>query len=169
MGISGLWPHVVEKGYLAPVLYAPQAALAKLKEGTKQHVDVLGSIYSTIRHAYSTSTISDEKAHSIVEQRPRQFASPSTSILYLDGEPAQEKEDTHQARAEIRSKALAATAKSAARLLDLVQNGQRVRKQHFAAVEDNLRKVFEWSPAHDRSSPSTCDPDTGMSSNALQK
>ncbi|KAG0080304.1 hypothetical protein BGZ93_002975 [Podila epicladia] len=95
------------------MLYAPLAALAKLKEGAKQHVD---------------------------------FASPSSSILYLDGEPALEKKDTHQARADIRLKALAAAANSVEHLIDLVEHGRRVRKQHFVAVEDNLRKAWAWSP-----------------------
>ncbi|KAG0295653.1 hypothetical protein BGZ98_001276, partial [Dissophora globulifera] len=118
--------------------------LAKLTEGAKQRVDVQSTIYSTIRYAYSTSTVYDDKAHAIVERRLRQFASPPTSILYVDGDPAQEKKETHQARADIRLKALSAAAVSADHLLDLVQHGQRIRKQHSVAVEDHLRKAFEW-------------------------
>ncbi|KAF9289007.1 hypothetical protein BGZ74_000809 [Mortierella antarctica] len=128
------------------MLYAPQAALAKLKEGAKQHVDILGSIYSTISYAYSTAQHSN-KAHAIVARRLRQFASLSTSILYFDGEPALEKRDTHEAQANIRSKALTAAAKSVDYLLSLVENGLRVRKQHFVAVKDNLRKAWAWSPS----------------------
>ncbi|KAF9379901.1 hypothetical protein CPB97_008693 [Podila verticillata] len=41
---------------------------------------------------------------------------------------------------------LAAVAESAQYLLDLVQHGQRVRKQYIVAVEDNLRKAWAWSP-----------------------
>lgn len=66
-------------------------------ERPKQHVNVLGPVYSTVCHAYSTLTVSCDKPHAIVERCLRQFACPSTSILYLDGEPAQEKEATHQA------------------------------------------------------------------------
>jgi hypothetical protein len=98
MGIGGPWPHILKKGYWTTVFYAPLAALAKLKEGAKQH-DVLGSIFSTIRYAFSTSTVPDEKAHAIVERRLRPFASTFTSILYMDGELAQEKKDVRQARA----------------------------------------------------------------------
>ncbi|KAF9378216.1 hypothetical protein CPB97_009714 [Podila verticillata] len=121
------------------MLYAPLAALAKLKEGAKQHVDVLGSLYSTVSYAYSTSRPSCE-AHAIVERRLRQFASPSSSILYLDGEPAQEKKDTHQARVDIRFKALAAVAKSVEHLVDLVEHGRRglveyLRSRHWHVIE----------------------------------
>ncbi|KAF9343309.1 hypothetical protein BGX34_006947, partial [Mortierella sp. NVP85] len=43
-----------------------------------------------------------------------------------------------------RSEALAAAAQNAQHLPELIQNGQHVKKYHFVAAEDNLRKAFGW-------------------------
>ncbi|KAF9364665.1 hypothetical protein BGX34_000766, partial [Mortierella sp. NVP85] len=144
MGITGLFQRLFKKGHKADVIQAPLTALGKLENGIRQHVDVQGSIYPTIRFAYSTSDLPEKAAHVVVEKRLKQFASPAVSILYLDGEPALEKQETHEDRSKNRSKALAAAAQNTELLAELIQNGQHVRKHHFADVENNLRKAFGW-------------------------
>jgi len=145
MGVSGIFQRIYKKGYKADIVQAPLSALAKLEEGAKQHVDLQASIYATIRYAFSE--LPEHAAHLTVERKLQQFASTDLSILYLDGAPALEKKATHEDRAKTRIEALTAAASNSEHLVELVQSGQRPRKQHFTSVEDNLRKAFAWEAA----------------------
>ncbi|KAG0013179.1 hypothetical protein BGZ82_002274, partial [Podila clonocystis] len=114
----------------------------------KGRVDVL-SFYSVIRNAYSHHT--PEKAHSILEQHLLRFGSKSNLILYIDGEPALEKQDTAKHRKESQEKATIKCMESLDKLEVIIINSVKPRKRHFTDVKTSLATTFCWSLQHRQS------------------
>lgn len=106
-------------------------------------VDVL-SFFSVIRNAYSY--YAPDVAHTILERHLSRFGSKSNLILYIDGGPAQEKQDTAKLRKDARDKA---TNKCIASLeiLDAIikSDDPKPRKRHFTDVKASLASSFYWT------------------------
>ncbi|KAI8597285.1 hypothetical protein EDD21DRAFT_407728 [Dissophora ornata] len=145
MGILGLWLLLKNKGYEATLSDQRQVLSATFDPTSRVLIDVLGSIFPTIRRAYSTSP--PDWAHAIAELKLRELANPSNGILYLDGSPAAEKMLTHQGREDKREKALKAADKCTTQLMARVTEKLRVRKQRFHKIRKHLDRSFYWSAA----------------------
>ena len=141
MGVAELWAFLKRKGY-DPVLRYLAAQLPQSFHH-KIRIDILGSLYSTIRNAYSSHSL--EEAHCILEREIIKFGTRSQLVLYLDGHPSQEKEGTRIKREERRNKALVLADKYLNELAGRMEHGARVRKQHFVKVKKNLAIGFHWS------------------------
>ncbi|KAG0348287.1 hypothetical protein BGZ54_004674, partial [Gamsiella multidivaricata] len=131
------------KGYEAEVLDGRYILSSHLQNGSKLHVDIQGTHFSTIRQAYSFHDM--DTAHSIVEREIQKFATPTNSALYLDGTPCQEKDLTHQRRQNNRMKALKLVESDIDVLKVRVKEKLRVRKQLFFRLKKNLAKGFYWT------------------------
>jgi len=111
---------------------------------SKFRVDIQGSLYPTIRYAYSDCQ-SLEAAHLIVLKRIQQLVRDRrTAVIYLDGAPAEEKQHAHKARSDARPKALNAANKDVEEFVARVNNNRHVSKQHFVKINKNLDKAFRW-------------------------
>ncbi|KAF9542692.1 hypothetical protein EC957_001747 [Mortierella hygrophila] len=120
--------------------------LDNIKGGyNKVRIDIQGSIFPTIRYAYSHSS-SLENAHKLVLKRIKQLGRREDSVLYFDGDPAQEKQETHQQRANARKKALKVAEEKVDEFAMRVEKGLRIRKQQYINVNKNLTKGFCWDP-----------------------
>ncbi|KAF9543637.1 hypothetical protein EC957_000569 [Mortierella hygrophila] len=106
-------------------------------------IDVQGSIFPTIRHAY-THCSSQEAAHKLVHWRIMQQGTQYSSMLYFDGNPAKEKEGAHQQREKVRQDALKKADKEVDEFAGRVDAGLGIRKQHYIGVYKNLSKGFKW-------------------------
>ncbi|KAF9079476.1 hypothetical protein BGX27_006380, partial [Mortierella sp. AM989] len=124
-----------------PVAIHVSAMLAAMGS-QKGRVDVL-SFYAVIRNAYSRYT--PEKAHTILEQHVMRFGGKSNLILYVDGGPAQEKQETTKHRMESRNKAAVKCSESQDILETIINNNIKPRKRHFTDVRTSLAATFYWS------------------------
>lgn len=106
-------------------------------------VDVLGSFFLTIRNAYTAC--SWDVAHGVVERQIEKLGTKKDMVLYIDGQPAQEKGPTIAQRAKRRQKALESTETRLQELETRVNDGLRVRKHHFAGVTKGLRSAYYWT------------------------
>lgn len=84
----------------------------------------------------------------MVCKRIQKLGTPDISVLYLDGDPTEEKKETHEEREQARSKALENADKAVQYFAYRVDNNLRIRKQHFTNVEKQLNNAFRWDPAH---------------------
>jgi len=138
MGIPYLWPFVRKKGYEALQSHFPQHPLPA---GCFFRVDILGTMYATIRRAFLNND--SATANSIIEYHLQSLQLPqSTTILYLDGPSPEEKRATLESR---ESKRTAALKKADALLSDMetiVQEGRRIRKQHFRKLNKSINASF---------------------------
>jgi hypothetical protein len=80
-----------------------------------------------------------------VEQAISRLGPKDNIVLYLDGLPCDEKKETEETRKERRAKALERAEKHLVKFEDRVQNGARIRKQHFTNVRKNLKLGFYWT------------------------
>ncbi|OAQ29187.1 hypothetical protein K457DRAFT_32586, partial [Linnemannia elongata AG-77] len=103
----------------------------------------MGSIFSTIQYAYTHC--SREAAHGVVHRRLKKLANPLISVLYFDGDPTTEKESTHDERAKVRRKAEELADKKINEFEVRINNGQRIRKQHFVGIQKQLSRTFQWN------------------------
>ena len=140
MGVVGAWPFIRKKGY-EPTLARSEPTV----EGPLRRIDVLGCHFTTIRRAYSCND--DAKAHLIVEAAISNHAVPFNSVLYLDGQPCEEKKATNVRRQEVRDKAVKQVEIDIPRLEDRVSTKQKMRKQVYFSAKKNIEKAFTWSPA----------------------
>jgi len=105
-------------------------------------VDVL-SFFTVIRNAYANHSL--EASHRILEKHLLRFVSKQNAILYIDGDPAQEKLHTAAARKAKRQKAATRCEDDLKMLNDRIEGGGRVRKQHFTAIKSSLASMWLWS------------------------
>jgi len=145
MGCRNLWRLFEDKKYKPMVRYTRHQRGALGGPNNKIRVDVQGSLFSTIRFAY-THCNSLDAAHAIVVERIRKLAARSHAVLYLDGGPTAEKQHTHKVREETRAKALAAAKRNVDKFRERVDNNLRIRKHHFQDVNKQLNKTFKWDP-----------------------
>ncbi|KAG0249017.1 hypothetical protein BGZ95_007731, partial [Linnemannia exigua] len=150
MGCRNLWKFFANKNHIPKVRYLRHQCSALKDKENKIRVDVQGSIFATIRFAYSHCNSLDS-AHAIVLKKIEKLASRSQSVLYLDGDPTLEKQHTHQVREETRAKALAAANKLVDNFVDRVDNNLRIPKQLFKNINKELNKAFRWEPEIRRS------------------
>lgn len=141
MGIVGLWRFLQDKGYQASPQtpyppYPPDPPVAIYR------VDVLGSFYNTIRQAYSTKPM--DVAHTILEQAILRRGIPSTSVLYLDGLPSEEKKRTQDDRDRLRSAARVRAVACLETLERLLLEKRRIRKRLFRDVIKYTNTTFYW-------------------------
>ncbi|KAF9992964.1 hypothetical protein BGZ80_008332, partial [Entomortierella chlamydospora] len=143
MGCRNLWRFFANKKHKPAIRYIRHQHAALTPTTGRIRIDVQGSIFATIRHAY-THCSSPVAAHRLVHKRIKQLGAREVSILYFDGNPAKEKENTHQQREKVRQDAL----RKADELIDefsrRVNAGLRIRKQAFIAINKNLSKGFKW-------------------------
>ncbi|KAG0251280.1 hypothetical protein BGZ95_006948, partial [Linnemannia exigua] len=118
---------------------------ALTKPESKIRIDIQGSIFPTIRHAYSRSSSLDA-AHKLVLKCIEQLGRREDSVLYFDGNLAKEKLEMHQQRRSAREKALKDANKEVDEFDGRVRNGLKIRKQHFINIYKSLSKAFEWDP-----------------------
>ncbi|KAG0030690.1 hypothetical protein BGZ83_004681, partial [Gryganskiella cystojenkinii] len=124
-----------------PAVIHSTAMLAAL--GNKRGlVDVL-SFFGVIRNAYSHHSL--EKAHTIVEEHLKRYGSKSNLVLYIDGGPALEKQETSKKRRESGSKAALKCTGSLDKLESIIENDGKPRKSHFVDVKKSLSSTFYWS------------------------
>lgn len=140
MGVAGLWAFLRKKGY-DPVLRHRAAQLPQSSHH-KIRVDVLGSLYTTIRYAYSSHSL--EEAHRILEREIIKFGTKDQLVLYLDGHSSKEKEATRAKREERRNKALNLADKYLDELAGRMERGARVRKYCFVNIKKSLAIGFHW-------------------------
>jgi len=143
MGVVGAWPFVRKKGYEPTFAHPNSARFNPTSQGRLRHIDILGCFFSTIRRAYSCYDA--DKAHLIVESAIKKYALPTNSILYMDGQPSQEKRATNVRRQEIRDKAVRQAELDIIRLEDRVGTKQKMRKQVYFSAKRNLEKAFSWA------------------------
>ncbi|KAF8921780.1 hypothetical protein BGZ58_003858, partial [Dissophora ornata] len=144
MGIEGLWTFLRKKGY-EPVLRYRSSYLSPSSIGHNPaiRVDILGSFYVTVRHAYSSCSIDD--AHCIVEREILKLGTQADLVLYVDGLHSEEKGPTQVHREDLRRKALERAEKHLCELEGRVDRKLRVRRHHFNNINKNLRSAFYWS------------------------
>ncbi|KAF9276713.1 hypothetical protein BGZ68_009835 [Mortierella alpina] len=106
-------------------------------------VDILGSLFMTIRSAYSSRTLSE--AHCIVEQEIQKLGDKAVLVLYLDGGPSEEKRETQVLREDRRKEALSQANIHLEELDRRVTGKLKVRKHHFKSVSKNLSSAYAWS------------------------
>ncbi|KAF9936120.1 hypothetical protein BGZ67_002646 [Mortierella alpina] len=106
------------------------------------HVDVLGSYFLSIRNAYASC--SWEIAHGVVERQIEKVGAKANMVLYIDGEPSDEKGPTIAKREKRRQEALTSTVDKLQVLEQRVNDGLRLRKRHFTDVAKSLRSAFYW-------------------------
>ncbi|KAK3845096.1 MAG: hypothetical protein J3R72DRAFT_49811 [Linnemannia gamsii] len=146
MGCRSLWRLLSKKHYKPVVRYPRNQPFTIGANGNKYRFDIQGSIFPTIRYAYSNCS-SMEAAHKTVLRRIEQMAtSPSDTVLYLDGAPAQEKLFAHQQRELARTKALKEAEIKVSSFEDHVRSGRRIRKQEFIDIKKKLNASFRWNP-----------------------
>ncbi|KAF9917031.1 hypothetical protein FBU30_001033, partial [Linnemannia zychae] len=104
---------------------------------------VLGSSFRALRSIYSNN--SQEKAHELMTKELAKFGSPSTLVLYLDGQQPEEKQQTFTARNATRKKAAIRCSESLDTLEQRIQSNDRVRKRHFTDVKSALASAFYFS------------------------
>ncbi|KAF8976403.1 Rad2 nuclease, partial [Haplosporangium bisporale] len=146
MGLKDWFRFIRRNGYDAVVIHI--SAMLISMGSRKGRVDVL-SFYPVIRNAYSHHA--PEKAHSILEQHLMRFGSKSNLILYVDGEPALEKQETAKHRKESREKATIKCKESLDKLEAIIINNVKPRKRHFTDVKTSLASTFCWSSQHRQS------------------
>ncbi|KAI8353383.1 hypothetical protein B0O80DRAFT_67080 [Mortierella sp. GBAus27b] len=140
MGIVGLWQFLRHQGY-EPRISTP----ANTDHGPNTvRVDVLASFYSAIRYAYTH--LSQDTAHAFVERAIVGRGVPHTSVLYLDGSCPDEKINTQEKRAKLRSSAAFRAIAHLDELEQCIKNERRVRKRHFVKINRNINAAFYWSP-----------------------
>ncbi|KAF9543103.1 hypothetical protein BGW38_009769, partial [Lunasporangiospora selenospora] len=139
MGCRSLW-QFLKKRHKA----VPRPARQRIPQG-RFRIDVQGSIYPSIRHAYSQNA-TPEAAHASVLRRIEQLGNPSDSVLYFDGGAAVEKQQTHQDRQKVRTKALAEASKHITIFSERQEKNLRIRKSHFTRIRKELAKAFVWDP-----------------------
>jgi hypothetical protein len=69
----------------------------------KVRFDVQGRVFATIRYAFTH--LPTQQAHRRVLSRIKKLTTSNISLLYLDSKPALEKEQTHNERDKVRTKA----------------------------------------------------------------
>ncbi|KAF9913145.1 hypothetical protein EC991_003604 [Linnemannia zychae] len=146
MGCRSLWRLLSTKHCKPVERYPRNQPFIIGAKGNKYRFDIQGSIFPTIRYAYSNCS-SREDAHKIVLQRIEQLAtSPSDTVLYLDGAPAQEKLFAHQQRELARTKAPKEAEIKVSNFEDHARSGRRIRKQEFINIKKKLNASFRWNP-----------------------
>jgi hypothetical protein len=83
-----------------------------------------------------------DNAHPILEREILKLGTPANLILYIDGAPCAEKQQTHEKRQETRDKAIKSAHKGVLAMEERLVSNLRVRKQHFLSVTKNLRTAF---------------------------
>ena len=145
MGCRGLWRFLTKKKYKPGILF-PRNQRGALGPGNMIRFDVQGSVFPTIRHAYSHCT-SLKSAHTLVEKRIRQLVrNPERVVLYLDGVQCKEKQETHQQRQQGRAKAIATADEKVSSFVECIETGRRIRKQDFISINKYLNAAFCWDP-----------------------
>ncbi|KAH7051585.1 hypothetical protein BKA57DRAFT_292657 [Linnemannia elongata] len=152
MGCRSLWKFFANKKHQPSIRYHRHLAKglqecrvrhASTNTNNKVRVDVMGSIFSTIQYAYTHC--SREAAHALVHKRLKKLANPLISVLYFDGDPTTEKESTHDERAKVRRKAEVLADEKINEFEVRINNGQRIRKQHFVGIQKQLSRTFQWN------------------------
>ncbi|KAF8946092.1 hypothetical protein BGZ46_005874, partial [Entomortierella lignicola] len=111
-------------------------------------VDIL-SFFAVIRNAYSRNA--PDNAHTILEQHLLRFGSKANLVLYIDGGPCLEKQETAKHRKESRDKASNKCSESMNKLESIIKNNIKPRKRHFTDIRTSLAATFYWS-SEDRQS-----------------
>ncbi|KAF9921244.1 hypothetical protein BGZ67_000630, partial [Mortierella alpina] len=143
MGIVGLWPFIKKKGYEATLLHAHTVLNSTYQP--MRHVDVQACFYSTISRAYSSHPVS--VANHILERALLKFATPENAVVYLDGNPCQEKALTHASREKKRQDELDEVVEAISSFSVSIEEKRRVRKQLFYKINKGLKKAFSWTTA----------------------
>jgi hypothetical protein len=146
MGCRRLLRFLAKKEHKPTLRYCRQQRGA-LRDPTvnKVRIDVQGSIYATIKYAY-THYHSLEAAHNKVLKRIQKLRTPDFSLLHCDGKPYREKQAIHDERKRLRIKSLEAADCQVGLLEHRVQSNLRIWKQHFVNVNKELDKTFQWDP-----------------------
>jgi len=139
MGIPYLWPFVRKKGYEARL--QSQFPQDPLPPGSFFRVDILGSMYSTIRRIFLKNDAT--MANTIFEQHLRSLLLPQpTTILYLDGLSPEEKRTTRDEREARRFTSLTNANTVLLEMEAILQSGGRLRKQHFRKLNKFINASF---------------------------
>ncbi|KAG0303305.1 hypothetical protein BGZ98_006802 [Dissophora globulifera] len=145
MGVLGFWAWMRKKGvqpHLHQVTQQFPASLHLPSLQSKIRVDFLGSFFPAVLWAYSNHT--RDKAHLILESLLKKLGNQQRLIIYFDGDPAEEKADTHRHRQDLRDKAQIRACNALEVLRGRVDNDLTVRKSHFNNVRKHLRGCFKW-------------------------
>lgn len=120
-----------------------EAALDEPLPGPVMRVDVLGSFFTSVRHAFTTRTA--DNAHMSVENAILSSGIPKTAILYIDGEQTEEKKSTQDERAEKRTTAAQQAQKVLQTLEDRLDGDRKLHKHHFSDATKIINRSFYWS------------------------
>ena len=132
-----------KKGYEPTFAHPNSTRFKPTSQGPLRHIDILGCFFTTIRRAYSCYDA--DKAHLIIESAIKKYALSTNSLLYMDGQPSEEKRATNIRLQEIRDKAVKQAELDIIHLEDRVSTKQKMRKQVYFSAKRNLEKAFSWS------------------------
>lgn len=136
MGVYELWDILKKKGKD----YCPTVeAIPVNNNNGRVLVDLMGSIYTTIRRAFSNKT--PDEACKVVEAELAKLTPVSNSIVYVDGDPAK-KANTHSKRDSNRLAALTKAQDKIDRLETRLDSGHSASKHHHLDIKKQLDKAF---------------------------
>ncbi|KAG0283663.1 hypothetical protein BGZ98_006227, partial [Dissophora globulifera] len=143
MGIQGFWQSCRKKGQTPEVISTP---CSPPSDG-KVRVDVCGSHFSDVRYIYNAH-LNIDSAHARLAQRILQYGIKDDLVLYVDGSPAIEKQNTHQEREQIRRGHRQRAQEQFVFLQDRLSSKKRIRKHHLTKLNKHVKAAFYWSLEH---------------------
>ncbi|KAG0220495.1 hypothetical protein BGW41_007888, partial [Actinomortierella wolfii] len=112
-------------------------------ENSRLRVDVCSTHYALIRNIYSIVSNLDD-AHSRLERGLQDIGAKDVMRIYVDGQPAVEKQGTHADRDKARSEALIKADAAIFALESRLAKSQRIRKHHIKNANKYLQQAFHW-------------------------
>ena len=143
MGIKRAWLYARKKGNVPDA----QPKVSPVSPESKIRVDVCSIHNTPIRHFYHNATDLDT-AHRKLESWLKKIGDKARVRYYIDGEPAEEKKQTHADRHQGRQRALVKADTAITKLESRLATKARIRKHHIADANKNLRQAFHWSLEH---------------------
>jgi len=139
MGIPFLWPFVKKQGYIAGLLGRfPQDS--RPPDGMIL-VDVLGSMYPTIRRTFLKNDSMTANITFVRHLRSLQLPQPTT-VLYLDGPSPEEKRTTRDGREARRTMSLTKANTLLLEMEAILRDGRSIKKQHFRKLQKLINASF---------------------------
>ncbi|KAG0249918.1 hypothetical protein DFQ27_009718, partial [Actinomortierella ambigua] len=143
MGLCGGWAWLQQKQKYHPRLLYPNPHTERPPH-SRIRIDVCGAFFTSIRWAY-TRFPDKTLVHNTLERILARLGGKDQLVLYIDGEPAVEKKDTHELRRTQRQKAVESANKHLDVLKSRIQASKRVRRQHFQSCNKAIDGSFHWS------------------------
>lgn len=145
MGCLGFWRFMAAKKRYVPALRKPRNQRQALGgPDSKFRVDMQGSLFSTIRYAYSSCNNLDAAQALVLKKLEKVIMDKTAAVLYFDGAQCEEKLATQQQRQKARAKAIDAAETHVTTFMDRVTEGAHIRKRHFTNVKKQLTNAFRW-------------------------